>query len=105
MDEMTAARQTPRDARACRIRPRNDTSSTNPIRQARARRRAMSRGCMRDMPATTAPKTGINGTTGIQYNRRSFTLRRARTVSYTHLRAHETVLDLVCRLLLEKKKK
>ena len=27
-----------------------------------------------------------------------------RSVSYTHLRAHETVLDLVCRLLLEKKK-
>ena len=26
-------------------------------------------------------------------------------VSYTHLRAHETVLDLVCRLLLEKKRK
>src|SRR5665811_516549 len=26
-------------------------------------------------------------------------------VSYTHLRAHETVLDLVRRLLLEKKKK
>ena len=24
-------------------------------------------------------------------------------VSYTHLRAHETVLELVCRLLLEKK--
>ena len=24
------------------------------------------------------------------------------TVSYTHLRAHETVLHLVCRLLLEK---
>ena len=35
-------------------------------------------------------------------------LERAGTggpVSYTHLRAHETVLDLVCRLLLEKKKK
>ena len=29
---------------------------------------------------------------------------RAVPVSYTHLRAHETVLDLVCRLLLEKKK-
>ena len=28
----------------------------------------------------------------------------ATPVSYTHLRAHETVLDLVCRLLLEKKK-
>ena len=27
------------------------------------------------------------------------------SVSYTHLRAHETVLDLVCRLLLEKKKR
>ena len=31
--------------------------------------------------------------------------RRYESVSYTHLRAHETVLDLVCRLLLEKKKK
>ena len=28
----------------------------------------------------------------------------AGTVSYTHLRAHETRHDLVCRLLLEKKK-
>mgnify|MGYP007111999832 CR=1 FL=1 len=25
-------------------------------------------------------------------------------VSYTHLRAHETVLELVCRIMLEKKK-
>ena len=32
------------------------------------------------------------------------TLSHACAVSYTHLRAHETVLDLVCRLLLEKKK-
>ena len=32
-------------------------------------------------------------------------LRDAQAVSYTHLRAHETVLDLVCRLLLEKIKK
>jgi len=30
--------------------------------------------------------------------------QRDKPVSYTHLRAHETVLDLVCRLLLEKKK-
>ena len=30
--------------------------------------------------------------------------RAEKAVSYTHLRAHETVLDLVCRLLLEKKK-
>ena len=31
--------------------------------------------------------------------------RSLEPVSYTHLRAHETVLDLVCRLLLEKKNK
>mgnify|MGYP003381579626 CR=1 FL=1 len=31
-------------------------------------------------------------------------MRGLRSVSYTHLRAHETVLDIVCRLLLEKKK-
>src|SRR5450756_229100 len=30
---------------------------------------------------------------------------RVAAVSYTHLRAHETRHDLVCRLLLEKKKK
>src|SRR5665648_1117918 len=30
---------------------------------------------------------------------------RTKAVSYTHLRAHETRHDLVCRLLLEKKKK
>ena len=35
--------------------------------------------------------------------RRSYSLYLV-PVSYTHLRAHETVLDLVCRLLLEKKK-
>src|SRR5660398_317070 len=29
----------------------------------------------------------------------------SRAVSYTHLRAHETKANLVCRLLLEKKKK
>ena len=32
-------------------------------------------------------------------------VQQVKAVSYTHLRAHETVLDLVCRLLLEKKKK
>ena len=33
---------------------------------------------------------------------KEFDIKR-KSVSYTHLRAHETVLDLVCRLLLEKK--
>ena len=36
--------------------------------------------------------------------RRQIVELREGPVSYTHLRAHETVLDLVCRLLLEKKK-
>src|SRR5665213_4512272 len=35
----------------------------------------------------------------------SFRIRRRNPVSYTHLRAHETGRNLVCRLLLEKKKK
>ena len=33
----------------------------------------------------------------------TLTFLSSEPVSYTHLRAHETVLDLVCRLLLEKK--
>src|SRR5450756_2741395 len=35
----------------------------------------------------------------------AYLLRGLDPVSYTHLRAHETRHDLVCRLLLEKKKK
>ena len=35
---------------------------------------------------------------------RTYELTDFMAVSYTHLRAHETVLDIVCRLLLEKKK-
>src|SRR5450756_2594465 len=35
----------------------------------------------------------------------SLSVHTKRSVSYTHLRAHETRHDLVCRLLLEKKKK
>ena len=38
-------------------------------------------------------------------NSPDFTLLYGVTVSYTHLRAHETGRNLVCRLLLEKKKK
>ena len=34
---------------------------------------------------------------------RRLALHGVGAVSYTHLRAHETVLDIVCRLLLEKK--
>src|SRR5665811_2338444 len=44
-------------------------------------------------PAAVLAELGVTGGAGPE------------AVSYTHLRAHETVLDLVCRLLLEKKKK
>eukprot|EP00657_Telonema_sp_P-1_P006582 TRINITY_DN2563_c0_g1_i10.p1 TRINITY_DN2563_c0_g1~~TRINITY_DN2563_c0_g1_i10.p1 ORF type:complete len:165 (-),score=28.99 TRINITY_DN2563_c0_g1_i10:80-574(-) len=51
----------------------------------------------------------IRAHNGDLQNVRQRTIGNAQTyhqsVSYTHLRAHETVLDLVCRLLLEKKKK
>ena len=43
--------------------------------------------------------------TGSEFAFVDHVLQDAGAVSYTHLRAHETVLDLVCRLLLEKKKK
>ena len=38
------------------------------------------------------------------YNNYYNTIESVYSVSYTHLRAHETREDLVCRLLLEKKK-
>src|SRR5664280_3005041 len=38
---------------------------------------------------------------GLDISASAFLLRSGIPVSYTHLRAHETVLDLVCRLLLE----
>ena len=44
----------------------------------------------------------------ISFNENAFRvadfLKGAISVSYTHLRAHETKANLVCRLLLEKKK-
>mgnify|MGYP003381531436 CR=1 FL=1 len=49
----------------------------------------------RPVHRTAAPGVGV----GDRGRRDTFD-----AVSYTHLRAHETVLDLVCRLLLEKKK-
>ena len=51
-----------------------------------------------DFKGIVADKHSIGGTPGAR------TTMIVVPVSYTHLRAHETVLDLVCRLLLEKKK-
>ena len=65
--------------------------------------------CIRDRvepvrgAAAAAAVAGFRGRAG---DARRTAQRRCRDpVSYTHLRAHETVLDLVCRLLLEKKNK
>ena len=52
---------------------------------------------------TTAIDVKSNATDGIKDWEMIETTGELRSVSYTHLRAHETVLDLVCRLLLEKK--
>ena len=64
--------------------------------------------CIRDRPLAEAadfvgePDLGrVEGVAGVL---QQFGGLPGNPVSYTHLRAHETVLDLVCRLLLEKKK-
>ena len=45
-----------------------------------------------------------DGEAMIRVDRFGLTANNITSVSYTHLRAHETSLHLVCRLLLEKKK-
>ena len=56
----------------------------------------------REMAAFAQFGSDLDASTQQLLNRGS-KLTELLTVSYTHLRAHETVLDLVCRLLLEKK--
>ena len=65
--------------------------------------------CIRDRTPTRELALQINRA-ALDYGKGMRNLRTAAlvggsSVSYTHLRAHETVLDLVCRLLLEKKKR
>ena len=63
--------------------------------------------CIRDSAnvAATAAAVALSYLLGRDLSRgdRTVGVTTAAPVSYTHLRAHETVLDLVCRLLLEKK--
>ena len=63
--------------------------------------------CIRDSYWAAKVKPGrimfeIDGVSEV-IAREALRLGAMKPVSYTHLRAHETVLDLVCRLLLEKK--
>ena len=64
--------------------------------------------CIRDRGAGIATdEIQLQGQAGVGIQKEAITKAqgiRGEAVSYTHLRAHETVLDLVCRLLLEKKK-
>src|SRR5665811_2060036 len=57
-----------------------------------------------DAFASSTAASGASKTGAPSSHRAAAAPAVAMTVSYTHLRAHETVLDLVCRLLLEKKK-
>ena len=64
--------------------------------------------CIRDRPRVDLARVQAEGHRGAEGEGRVLAHevvgRGVAAVSYTHLRAHETVLDLVCRLLLEKKK-
>ena len=60
------------------------------------------------MPGQGKREVGVrikfNTVKGVLEDKKVVLIDDSIAVSYTHLRAHETVLDLVCRLLLEKKK-
>ena len=62
--------------------------------------------CIRDRTKKQPEKHGMAGQhrlhVAVAANVQTEQSLDPRAVSYTHLRAHETVLDLVCRLLLEK---
>src|SRR5450756_2804202 len=54
------------------------------------------------MAQESRPASMSARTNALSLSRHATSLASARSVSYTHLRAHETRHDLVCRLLLEK---
>ena len=60
------------------------------------------RGARDPRRAAVAEADPAAGAVAVDVARHASRARAA--VSYTHLRAHETGLDIVCRLLLEKKK-
>ena len=57
------------------------------------------------MPRATERAASVIAVSNVRWRAAVVRVVSPTAVSYTHLRAHETVLDLVCRLLLEKKNK
>src|SRR5659263_647688 len=57
------------------------------------------------VPQEAADEPDVSVRVDVELDVQQVAQRRVLPVSYTHLRAHETRHDLVCRLLLEKKKK
>ena len=84
----------------------NYTATTEIYTQIARRQRQM---CIRDSTRAARCTAGRNGSFVTSWKSFAWSPPRKapifEPVSYTHLRAHETVLDLVCRLLLLKKKK
>src|SRR5450756_1901624 len=56
--------------------------------------------CARHLPVSVSATMNQRARPNLGSTRESISLLCALTVSYTHLRAHETRHDLVCRLLL-----
>ena len=65
---------------------------------------AMTRTAVYPNPAHDLIRFNLPSSKVMLYDGQGCVVRSSGPVSYTHLRAHETVLDIVCRLLLEKKK-
>ena len=81
--------------------PAAQTNATEPEEKTAAQDpAAVKADAAETTPAQTAPDTSERQSEPVAATEETNTT----PVSYTHLRAHETVLELVCRLLLEKKK-
>ncbi len=79
-----------------------ETRSWRPDAYERIMQEAVAGGLLNHLGSE--PQMGSPSRGGLPATTAEPTSDGERPVSYTHLRAHETVLDLVCRLLLEKKK-
>src|SRR5450759_729974 len=82
-----------------------DDRATRGLPHALVRQDVLERGADRAQPVRLADPIRMQRDAHHAALFGTFGINGVETVSYTHLRAHETRHDLVCRLLLEKKKK